>query len=121
MHILNVYLEPGQYSFVGKRAETVINLAKDIVKQDAGSKIIIGGDLNGQLSKLHTFLAQAGFTPALRAKTPTHRDGNQLDQMWVRNLQITNAIVADKIDQVSDHNLIQVKMEAVCVSRVEQV
>ena len=87
---MNVYLEPGQESFVGKRAETVINLAKDIVKQDAGAKIIIGGDLNGQLSKLHTFLTLAGFTPALRAKTPTHRDGNQLDQMWVRNLQITN-------------------------------
>ena len=121
MHILNVYLEPGQESFVGKRAETVINLAKDIVKQDAGAKIIIGGDLNGQLSKLHTFLTLAGFTPALRAKTPTHRDGNQLDQMWVRNLQITNAIVADPIDEVSDHNLIQVKMEAVCISRVEQV
>ena len=32
VHILNVYLEPGQESFVGKRAETVFNLAKDIVK-----------------------------------------------------------------------------------------
>ena len=39
VHILNVYLEPGQESFVGKRAETVIkradtviNLAKDIVR-----------------------------------------------------------------------------------------
>ena len=47
VHILNVYLEPGQESFVIKRAETVINLAKDIVKQDVGAKIIIGGDLNG--------------------------------------------------------------------------
>ncbi len=54
-------------------------------------------------------------------KTPTHRDGNQLDQMWVRNLQITNAIVADPIDQVSDHYLIQLKMEATCIGRVEQV
>ena len=50
VHILNVYLEPGQESFVIKRAETVINLVKDIVKQDAGAKIIIGGDLNGQLN-----------------------------------------------------------------------
>ena len=70
---------------------------------------------------MHTFLTLTGFTPALRAKTPTHRDGNQLDQMWVRNLQITNAIVADKIDQVSDYNLVQVKMEATCIGRVEQV
>ena len=41
--------------------------------------------------------------------------------MWARNLQITNAIVTYSIDQASDHNLIQVKMEAVCISRVEQV
>ena len=69
---------------------------------------------------MHTFLTIAGFIPALRGKTPTHRDGNQLDQMWVRNLSITNAIVADPIDQVSDH-FNQVKVEAVCIERVEQV
>ena len=70
---------------------------------------------------MHTFLTLAGFIPALRGKTPTHREGNQLDQMWARNLAITNAIVADPIDQVSDHYLIQVKMEATCVERVELV
>ena len=82
---------------------------------------MIGGDLNGQLNKMHTYLRQAGFTPALREKTPTHREGNQLDQLWVRNLTIVNAIVADPIDQVSDHNLIQVKMEAVCIQREQQI
>ena len=70
---------------------------------------------------MHTFLTAAGFTPALRAKTPTHREGNQLDQLWVRNLTILNAIVADPIDQVSDHNLIQVKVEAVCIQREQRV
>ena len=79
MHILNVFLEPGQESFVVKRADTVVNLAKDIIRQDPTAKIMLGGDLNGQLNKLHTFLTAAGFTPALRAKTPTHREGNQLD------------------------------------------
>jgi len=47
VHILNTYLEPGQESFVIKRAETVANLAKDIIKQDPAAKIILGGDLNG--------------------------------------------------------------------------
>ena len=42
VHILNVYLEPGLESFVGKRAETVINLAKEIIMQDPGAKIIVG-------------------------------------------------------------------------------
>ena len=35
----------------------------------------------------------------------------------MRNIAITNAIVAHPIDQVSDHCLIQVKMEAILVSR----
>ena len=41
--------------------------------------------------------------------------------MWVRNLSIFKAIVADPIDQVSDHNLIQVKVEAVCIQRERRV
>ena len=53
---MNTYLEPGQESFVGKRADTVVNLAKDIIKQDPTAKIMIGGDLNGQLNKMHTYL-----------------------------------------------------------------
>ena len=44
-----------------------------------------------------------------------------MDQLWVRNLTILNAIVADPIDQVSDHNLIQVKVEAVCIQREQQI
>ena len=98
VHILNVYLEPGLESFVGKRAETVIILAKDITKQDPGAKIIVGGDLNGQLNKMHTFLVLAGFTPALRERTKIHRDDNQLDQLWTRNIAINNAIAAEPID-----------------------
>ena len=76
---MNTYLEPGQESFIIKRADTVVNLAKDIIKQDPAAKIILGGDLNGKLNKLHIFLTAAGFTPALRVKTTTHREGNQLD------------------------------------------
>ena len=66
---------------------------------------------------MHTFLVLAGFTPALRERTKTHRDGKQLVQLWTRNIASTNAIVADPIDQVSDHGAIQVKMEAFFVQR----
>jgi hypothetical protein len=44
----------------------VISLAKGIIRQDPAAKIILGGDLNGQLGKVHTALTQAGFAPALR-------------------------------------------------------
>ena len=71
---MTVFLEPGLEAFVGKRADTVISLAKGIIRQDPAAKIILGGDLNGQLNKLHTYLRQAAFTPALRKKTPTHRE-----------------------------------------------
>jgi exonuclease III len=47
VHILNVYLEPGHESFVVQRAEKVIQLVKDIVRQDPAAKIIVGGDVNG--------------------------------------------------------------------------
>ena len=49
LHILNVYLEPGHESFVVKRADTVVTLVKSIIRQDASAKILVGGDLNGQL------------------------------------------------------------------------
>jgi hypothetical protein len=32
VHILNVYLEPGLESFVGKRADTVVALVKSIAR-----------------------------------------------------------------------------------------
>ena len=49
-----------------KRAENVISLAKGIIRQDPAAKIILGGDLNGELGKVHTSLLQVGFTPVLR-------------------------------------------------------
>ena len=47
VHLLNVYLEPGQEAFVGKRGNKIISLAKNIIRQDPAAKIMLGGDLNG--------------------------------------------------------------------------
>ena len=52
---MNTYLEPGQESFVVKRADTVANLAKEIIKQGPAAKIIIGGDLTGGSTKCTPF------------------------------------------------------------------
>jgi hypothetical protein len=38
--------------------------------------------------------------------------------MWTRNIRVTNAVVADLIPDVSDHCLIQVKMEATITRRI---
>ena len=34
VHVLNVCLEPGNESVVNKRADAVVNLTKDIIRQD---------------------------------------------------------------------------------------
>ena len=49
----------------------------------------------------------------------THKEGNQLDQLWTRNIRVTDSVVADLIPDVSDHCLIQVKMEATRTRRVQ--
>ena len=76
VHILNVYLEPGHEKFVVQRADKVIQLTKDIMRQDPSAKVIVGGDVNGMFSKVNTCLLLAGFKPALAQGTPTHRDGH---------------------------------------------
>ena len=65
VHILNVYLEPGHEKFVVQRADKVIQLTKDIMRQDPSAKVIVGGDVNGMFSKVNTYLLLAGFKPAL--------------------------------------------------------
>ena len=34
VHVLNMYLEPGNENVVNKRADAVINLTNDIIRQD---------------------------------------------------------------------------------------
>ena len=65
----------------------MISQARGIIRQDPVAKIMLGGDLNGQLSMLHTSLTQVGFTLALRGGSVGHKEGNKLDQMWVRKHQ----------------------------------
>ena len=55
----------------------------------------------------------------MRGGTATHEGGNQLDQLWTRNIRVTNAIVAYPIADVSDHCLIQVRIEATLTRRVQ--
>ena len=76
VHILNVYLEPSHEKFVVQRADKVIQLKKDLMRQDPAAKVIVGGDVNGMFSEVNTYLLLARFKPALIQGTPTHRDGH---------------------------------------------
>ena len=79
LHLVNVYIEPGNQSHVVQRADTVVGLARDILRQDPAAKVVVGGDLNGQRQRVHRGLVELGFLPALEEGTPTHAEGNHLD------------------------------------------
>ena len=61
-----------------------------------------------QREKLNVELVRRGFTPAIGDGNSTHRDGNHLDQVWVRKVDLVKVALAVRVDKVSDHNLIRV-------------
>jgi hypothetical protein len=61
-----------------------------------------------QRERLNVELVRRSFTPAIADGTSTHRDGNHLDQVWVRKVDLVKVALADRVDKVSDHNLIKV-------------
>jgi hypothetical protein len=117
---MNLYIEPGLKEHIVKRAEKAVVTVKDMIRQFADAKIIVAGDLNGHVTLIHESLTKLGFFPALEPGTPTHRDGNHLDQLWVRNLEITAVALADRNDSVSDHHQIMVRIgQYFRMSRIE--
>ena len=112
VHVLNVYLEPRPTEAVVKRRQRVLQIVDDIVRQHKEAKIVVGGDINGEMATLNKELLFRGFAQALDPGTPTHRLGNHLDQVWVKNLTGVRALVANEVEQVSDHNLIKVVLGA---------
>ena len=63
-----MYLEPGNESDVNRRADAVVNLTKDIIRQDPAAKVILGGDLNVQLGRMHASLPKTLCIKVCRIK-----------------------------------------------------
>ena len=59
---------------------------------------MVGGDVNREMEALNKELLVRGFTQALAPGTPTHRLGNHLDQVWVKNLVVNSALVANVVE-----------------------
>lgn len=62
--------------------------------------------------KLSRELIRRGFTAAIAEGTATHRDGNHLDQVWTKNVQLVKAVLAEDMPEWSDHKLIKVVVGA---------
>ena len=105
-------MEPGDTEVTRERTERIVAIVKDMIRQDRSARIILGGDINGQLANLHKQLSKCGFRAGLEPGTQTHQGGNHLDQLWVRNLQIKNTLVSESHDpSVTDHCCIKATIE----------
>jgi endonuclease/exonuclease/phosphatase (EEP) superfamily protein YafD len=52
------------------------------------------------------------FVPAFKYPTVTHKQGGHLDQVFVRNLQLKNAMIIEGYyDRISDHKCLKVTVK----------
>jgi endonuclease/exonuclease/phosphatase family metal-dependent hydrolase len=94
------------------RARRIVDIARDIVKQDSHAPVIICGDFNNHIATVCESLTQCNFTPAIACGTETHRQGGHLDQMFTRNLDVVNAVVSGDYDNdISDHKCLKMTVK----------
>jgi endonuclease/exonuclease/phosphatase (EEP) superfamily protein YafD len=104
IQLLGLYIEPGDTKVTRGRVDKAVAIIQDMIRQDRDARIVVGGDLNAQLNNLQDRLDRLGFRPGITPGTATQRDGGMLDQVWARNLQLTNVMVSEYVDNgVSDH------------------
>ena len=112
VQILNCYLEPGEENFKVERAKRVIDIVKDIIKQDAGAVVVVCGDFNNHIPHFYREFHFLDFARAIDPRTITHKLGGHLDQIFVRGAEITNALVNDGFDrEVTDHKCLKVTLK----------
>ena len=111
VQVLNCYLEPGEQPELKDRAKRVVDIASDITKQDPHAPIFMCGDFNNHMSVVTETLSRCNFAGALRAGTETHRQGNHLDQVFTRNIDVVTAVTSDGYDEaISDHRCLRVTL-----------
>ena len=64
----------------------VAEIAKDVIKQDPNTPIVICGDFNNHMTYIAEKLGPLSFAAALNLSTETHRQGGHLDQVFIRNM-----------------------------------
>ena len=65
VQLLTCYIEPGDNKTTRERADTVVAVVQDMIRQDRNARILVGGDINGQLENLHSQLVKVGFRAGL--------------------------------------------------------
>ncbi len=112
VQILNCYLEGGDSAYAKNRALRVIEIIRDILRQDANAAIVVCGDFNNHLETMSRHLASLKFDVGINPEVATHKFGNHLDQVFAKNITITNAVVNEDLDHsITDHKCIKVHLQ----------
>ena len=111
IQVLNCYLEPGEQQELKERTKRVTDIIRDIIRQDITAPIIVCGDFNNHMKMMSNVLSRCNFAAAIATGTETHRQGNHLDQVYARNIDIVAAGVSDGYDEeISDHKCLKVTL-----------
>jgi hypothetical protein len=82
-----------------------------MIKQDREVQIVVCGDLNKQLPYFAKELRKDGLTSVFQDGTVTHQKESQLDQIFVRNLEVLRSSVSENyIEDISDNKIFKVKL-----------
>jgi endonuclease/exonuclease/phosphatase family metal-dependent hydrolase len=85
-------------------------MVENILEKDRQAKLIIGGDFNFHISKIHPKMIQFGLTGVIARGNPTHIDGNLIDQIYTNGKSSQFAISAPTLadgSTLSDHHTVQ--------------
>ncbi len=111
VQILNCYLEGGDMAYAKQRALRVCEIVKDILRQDENAAIVVCGDFNNHLDLVSNALHSMNFVSAISPDVSTHKFGNHLDQVFARNILITNSVVNQDLDHsVTDHRCLKIHL-----------
>ena len=90
----------------------VAEVARDIIKQDPNAPIVVCGDFNNHMTYIVEQLGPLSFTAAVEPSTKTHRQGEDLDQVFARNMTFGEVNLSPGYsDEVSDHRCIKVSLK----------
>jgi hypothetical protein len=72
-------------------AKRIVDIVKDINKQDPYAPFIVCGDFNNHIVVVCESLVQSYFAPGIVCGSKTHRQGGHLDQVFTLNIEVVNA------------------------------
>jgi endonuclease/exonuclease/phosphatase family metal-dependent hydrolase len=90
----------------------VCEVVQDILRQDENAAIVVCGDFNNHLEVVSNALHSMNFVSAISPDVATHKFGNHLDQVFAKNIHITNSVVNQDLDHsITDHRCLKIHLK----------